>query len=1007
MALNFRLNGEQIYPIVNTTITERVGTFNDGSLPLELSNIKGCFLPMAELSITDTETNSKWLYVVLADDVETVTKMGTIYYRHNLTVRSGIYESKKHILRNTNFTQPPRILKATTNQLLAWKGTFDNTIPFLYPESQSGKDNYSHFDIQVNSRTKISKATLKLSSLLWEYPHENTDLDNPTRYKNKHKVIEIKISKYAGTVLMDSVTYFTENKLELKLDIDNNVFRNFDENSFLRVEVFGFATFYPTDQLNEGGVAVVKAELEVESYYYSMHDIVEILREQSLKYYNGANSLQLSCLEMTDASKIAELQSIIAPEISFNGMTYYDALYQLFSYIDAIPVVDENGNLSYEFLNDNNGEVIDIKDKLADERVSINDEYYTTKLVANYQNGRQENAISYPSNNKRCRVGTKSLGIPENKGQYVLRLPKPIDYIDKLVVSTGHLVFDLDFLYQSGNDHLSQEFENLYIDELELQDRTLESNIYSSLNDNREFYEETRLLCNCLCYTRGSNYIDLLDEPSLTILTHEIYKYAIMAQLSFEMGIPSNSTIAKYDGDRVVEINDMEGVDSVEKKICDKQDIYFKIQYHALFDGRVEQVSTKDRYEGESFVAQDSAEVSLNRMGNNLQGLIAKVGNETENITFNVSSYGSRIKLGSIWYNDDNERFLANVVQTTFSTDLGKVIVNAQFTKNFNMLSQYTKIDQQKRFYEVSELITSKGYENITEYIYFTYEEPYNSYYESSAIVSDEFLETLVGDTLLVTTQEFKASYATIKCYPRYYDIVSATNGYVYLPMHSYGSGNSICFEMDFDNQINAGNRLTGGGDGEKYFAKSTLYTTSNGFADKVDIAIWNDNYSGVEITYSENFPIISNIVEPKVINIEGFNYYKKPSEIFHLNYALAFLSGNNEEFFFGDKFINDNAVIPNCVLSRNVYFSYGNKKYSIVDNKDINGNILNCLITTDIQTIDDKKYLQVTIDLASSITCESWALIDENNNILIASNKTLEEENQIIFYVIPRRNRI
>ncbi|MBO7695505.1 MAG: hypothetical protein J6T10_23000 [Methanobrevibacter sp.] len=1005
MALNFRLNGEQIYPIVNTTITERVGTFSDGSLPLELSNIKGCFLPMAELSITDTENNSKWLYVVLADDVETVTKMGTIYYRHNLTVRSGIYETKKHILRNTSFTQPPRILKATTNQLLAWKGAFISSTPFFYPESQSGKDNYSHFDIQVSSRTKIAKATIKLSSFLWEYPQGNSNLDNPTRYKNKHDRIEIKILKYSGTVLMDSVSYTTYSKTELKLNVDHNVFRNFNDDSTLRIQVIHDATFIPNSSMNAGGIAVVKAELEVESYYYSMYDIVEIVREQSLKYYNGANSLQLACLEMTDATKIAELQSIIAPEISFNGMTYYDALYQLFSYIDAIPVVDKNGNLSFEYLNDNNGEVIDIKDKLADERISINDEYYTTKLVANYQNGRQENAISYPSNNKKCRVGTKSLGIPENKGQYVLRLPKPIDYIDKLVIATGTLDFNVTFLYVNQGTHLSQTFKNLNISELEMQDRTLESSVYSTLNDNREFYEETRLLCNCLCYTRGSEYIDLLDEPSLTILTHEIYKYAIMAQLSFEMGVPSNSTIAKYDGDKVVEIDDIES--DVERDICDKQDIYFKIQYHALFDGRVEQVSTKDRYEGESFVAQDSTQVHLNRMGNNLQGLITKVGNEIENITFNVSSYGSRIKLGSIWYNDDNERFLANVVQTTFSTDTNKVIVKAQFTKNFNMLSQYTKIDQQKRFYEVSELITSKGYENITEYIYFTYEQPYNSYYESSAIVSDEFLETLVGDTLLVTTQEFKASYATIKCYPRYYDIVSATNGYVYLPMHSYGSGNSICFEMDFDNQINAGNRLTGGGDEEKYFAKSTLYTISSGFADKVDIAIWNDNYSGVEITYSENFPIISNIVEPKVINIEGFNYYKKPSEIFHLNYALAFLSGYNEEFFFGDKFINDNAVIPNCVLSRNVYFSYGNKKYSIIDNKDINGNILNCLISTDIQTIDDKKYLQVTIDLASSITCKSWALIDENNNILIASNKTLEEENQIIFYVIPRRNRI
>ena len=30
----------------------------------------------------------------------------------------------------------------------------------------------------------------------------------------------------------------------------------------------------------------------------------------------------------------------------------------------------------------------------------------------------------------------------------------------------------------------------------------------------------------------------------------------------------------------------------------------------------------------------------------------------------------------------------------------------------------------------------------------------------------------------------------------------------VYLPMHKYGSGNSICFEMSFDNPISVGNQM-------------------------------------------------------------------------------------------------------------------------------------------------------------------------------------------------------
>lgn len=1005
MALVFKVNDTRIYPIVNTTITERVGTFSDGSLPLEISSVRECFLPMSQLTIEDTETNSKWFYVIVADDVERVSKSNELCYRHNLTVRSGIYESKKHILRNTVFSQPPRISKATCNQMLVAPMLFNSTeVCFFYPDGTD--DKCSHFDLKLSKRTKIASAKLKLHTILYEYPQGNSALDNPTRFDNRHKSITIEILR-DDSISVDEVI-MTDGETEHYID-PINFGSSFDNDTTIKIRVIGNVYINPNSYANQAGVVIVQAELELETYYYSLYDVVETLRKQSLKTYNNVRSLELDCLLLNNADKVNELKKIVAPELSFNGMTYYDALYQTLSYIDAIPVVDSNGHLSYEYLNDYSGQEIDLTDKRADERISINDEYYTNKLVANYQNGRQEIAISYPSNNKKCRVGAKQIGIPEQSSSYVLIVPKPIDYIDKLVITTGTLHFDVKFLYYD-NGHYDKTFKNLYISELEMQDRTLETMVYSVLNDNREFYQETKLLCNCLCYSRGSNYIDLLDHSALTYLTHDIYKYAIMAQLSFSMGIASNSTIGTYDGNKTIEITNMEGVDSVESDICSKQDIHFKIQYHALFDGRVEQVSTKEKYEGESFVAQDSAEVSLNRMGNNLQGLIAKVGNETENVTFDVTSYGSRVQLGSIWENSDHERYLANVVQTTFSTDLNKVIINAQFTKNFNLLSQFTKIDQQKRFYQISERLTSKGYENITEYVYFSYSEPYSSLYEKSAIVSDLFLQTLIGDTLLATSEQYKSCYATFVPYTNEDDIASAINGRMYIPLHTYGSGNSICFEMDYEEQINAGNRLTGEGTGDNpYYTKSTLYTESNGFADKVNIEIWNDTYYGdSDLTYNENFPLIASNNDEKVININEFYYYKKPNEIFHLNFALAFMSYGEDEFFFGDKFINNNAVIPNAILSRMVRFSYGNNIYSIIDNKNINSNIVNCTVTTSIEEIGDKKYLRVGIGLLTAITeCKSWALIDENNNVLIASNKHMENFSSIIFYVIPRRNRI
>lgn len=634
MALVFKVNGTTIYPIVNTTITERVGTFSDGSLPLEITNVRECFLPMSKLTIEDTVTNSKWLYIILADDVERVAKNQTYSYRHNLSIRSGIYESTKHILRNTVFSQPNRRVRLLANQMVAMPELYTDNAPFYFPENESGKDNYSHIDLKVNRRTKFASGVLKISTTLWEYSQDDTDYESPNKYKNTHRLITVYINRYDNGTYVDGYSVqFATGSIDRNISMNHAIFRNISDETVYRISFGSTVNFNPQNYYNIGALAYINVELELQTYYYSMYDAVNTLYKQSRKLYNADYSKELECLRMVDADKIAELDNIIAPEISFNGMSYYDALYQLLSYIDAIPVVDANGNLTYEYLNNNNGALVDVNTKKADERISINDEYYTNKIVANYQNGRQENAICYPSVSHKCRVTTKSLGIPESSSSYILKVPKPIDYIDKLVITTGTLHFAVIFRYERGEYHLSQKYDGLLITELEMQDRTLESVVYNALNNNQEFYEETRLLDNCLCYTRGADYVDLLGESSLTILTHEVYRYAIMSQLSFQIGIPSNSTIAKYDGDAVVEIDNMEGIDSVERDICDKQDIYFKIEYHAIFDGRVEQASSKEKYDGETFVNQESGQVSLNRMGNNLQGLIAKVGNKTENIT--------------------------------------------------------------------------------------------------------------------------------------------------------------------------------------------------------------------------------------------------------------------------------------------------------------------------------------------------------------------------------------
>lgn len=1005
MALEFLLNGTQIYPTVNSTITERIGTFSDATLPLEINNIKNPFLPMSHLQIRNTDENN-WNFVVVADDVETISKDGSLF-RHNLTIRSAAYENTKHILRNTRFSQPPLMEKSCELNFLlstcAGNGNPDlsGDVYIHLPAVSTGK-NYSSRDLKLNKRTKISGLKIVCYGNTYHYKDSIFTLDgyeacsqpvienwedNPSFYE------AVKIGRYDNGILTRELTCD-------ELTINDAIFKNITDNTVLKLYPNDSFIFRGYGNNDRGILQVTHFKLILDTYYYSMYDVANTLYKQSKKTYNSADSIDLSCMRIDNNDKIAELSSIIAPEIDFTGMTFYDAMYQLFSYIDAIPVVDSNGYLSYEYLNnyDSNKLINDMNSKRADEKINLNDEYYTNKLVANYQNGRQKNAITYPSVNKLARVNTKELGIP-NPSDYIFKLPKPIDYIDNVEITFNEVEVDIQIGTYKGYGTSDYRKMSCYvkISKINITNQVVNDEIYGTLSAYSDYYHTLQQQNNTFCYSRGSDYIDLLGNATLSSLDKPIYIYAIKTAINFQFGL-------NYGDDKPSNLYKIDYVD--DDGLDDKQELYYRVTYHGLYNGKMVQASLDNKYDGETYVNQESGQVNLNRMGNNLQGLIAKVGNEIENITLNVTSYGSRMRVGSIWKTDDGEKFVANVVQTTFSTNENNVIVNAQFTKNFNLLSQYTKIDQQKRFYEISNELTSKGYETITEYLYLSYEDEK----AKGCAIKKAVLETIVGDTLLATFDRYQIDYATFRPYTYEDDVSFEIYNYIYLPLHIYGAGNSLCFEMDFDSPINAMNRLTGSGTpSDPYYSKTSLYTEKNGFADKCEIKLWHD------ITYrAENYPIIeAPNIDDDLIVFNDYKCFKKPNEIFHLNYALAFLTKPNnkgEEFFVGDKFVNDNAIMPNAILSKVVRFAYGTEKYSIIDNKNINANKINCTIGTIIQENDEGKFnILVRVILGTPVNgnINSWALVDENDNVLIASNKEMSNVSEVDFYVIPRRYRL
>ena len=106
------------------------------------------------------------------------------------------------------------------------------------------------------------------------------------------------------------------------------------------------------------------------------------------------------------------------------------------------------------------------------------------------------------------------------------------------------------------------------------------------------------------------------------------------------------------------------------------------------------------------------------------------------------------------------------------------------------------------------------------------------------------------------------------------------------LPLHTYGFGNTLCFEVGFDSPISAGIRQ---GFAEVFFdgaiqsmvsGFATSYCYENGYMDKCDIIYIYEETSHLE---DENYPLCNKGLDTttNLINVENLAYYKRPNEIF------------------------------------------------------------------------------------------------------------------------------
>ena len=207
---------------------------------------------------------------------------------------------------------------------------------------------------------------------------------------------------------------------------------------------------------------------------------------------------------------------------------------------------------------------------------------------------------------------------------------------------------------------------------------------------------------------------------------------------------------------------------------------------------------------------------------------------------------------------------------------------------------------------------------------------------------------------------------------------------FFYTPLHVYGAGNVLCFEMSFESPNLAGNTIDNSLG--RIQSKATLYED---FADNVSFWIYKANNSFKQIpSYPNLFSITGD-----TLCLEGeFAYYKRVNEIFHLNYGIAFLSKNVNEVFIGNEFLSQNGIIPNnkFVMTNRELFLYTseNETYGINDRKALGDR--NRAVNITFDDANNKISFSSISTIFEYTKAKSWCIGDGDGNIYFAVNQEI-----------------
>lgn len=407
--------------------------------------------------------------------------------------------------------------------------------------------------------------------------------------------------------------------------------------------------------------------LTIKDVLLRLLDVAEPLRQGENPRFvlQGINPLTGA---VTAGSQADKFDKIIAPQFSFTKQTLRECLREIGGVVHGEPRLsiaqDTNGKFYFEVSYDLYGQT---------DRAGIWAKRYIRKTVsqvvdsyASYLDSNAENLVNqldkyagvivepYASGYKTVRTETMYARITD--ANMLIQTQYPIYTVEK--VECGYI---------PGNDSISPP--------IDITPYVFESSIYNTrLSSYKELYPESKAFG--ITYTQGQKNLTALNfKIEDAVNTSYFSRYAIVNILRSATGNQSLN-------------------------ISDYPLLAFRVTYTPFYTSRVGQtkVNYQDYPYGAALIYNQQANVIESRYyGENLKGVIARIGNVDKSITYNLARLSDIPQAGQMFDAD----YYISAVSVEFLPTYIKCTLG--LSKDFNRMSQYIGISSVKRYSEVSQ----------------------------------------------------------------------------------------------------------------------------------------------------------------------------------------------------------------------------------------------------------------------------------------------------------------